>query len=109
MTTAPKRKPNQELSGKQRGFLRSLAHHIQPLVQIGKEGLSEGVIDATVQALEDHELIKVRVLEAAPEGRRELAEPLATATGSHVVGQVGRIVILYRMHDEKPTIDLPRK
>lgn len=109
MTTARKKKPTQELSGKQRGFLRSLAHHIEPLVQIGKEGLSEGVVDAVARALLDHELIKVRILESSPEGRREIAEPLATASGSHVVGQVGRIVILYRMHDEKPTIDLPRR
>lgn len=109
MTTAPKKKPQQPLSGKQRGFLRSLAHHIQPLVQIGKEGLSDGVVEAVVTALRDHELIKVRVLESAPEDRGELAGPLADATGAHLVGEVGRIVILYRMHDEKPTIELPRR
>ncbi len=109
MSNAPQRKPNYQLSGKQRGFLRSLAHHLDPLVQIGKDGLTAGLVAATIQALEDHELIKVRVLETSPESRKELAQPLADATGSHVVGQVGRIIMLYRMHDEKPVIELPRR
>lgn len=109
MSTPRTRKPNKELSGKQRGHLRSLAHELNPLVQIGKEGLSEGVVDAVNQALDDHELIKVRILETSPSDRREIAPPLAAATGSHVVGQVGRIIMLYRMHDEKPVIEIPRR
>jgi RNA-binding protein len=78
-------------------------------VTIGKEGLSESIEAATREALLVHELIKVRVLETAPDSRDELAGPLATATGSHVVGAIGRIVVLYRMHDEKPVIDLPKR
>lgn len=109
MTQQKRRKPDYELTGKQRGALRALAHHLSPLVQLGKDGLTEGVIAATEEALGMHELVKVRVLESSPEPRSEIAEPLAKATGSHVVGQVGRIVMLYRMHEEKPVIELPKR
>jgi len=107
--TAKRRKPDYDLTGKQRGHLRSLAHHLDPLVQIGKDGITDGVIAALQDALARHELVKVRILESAPEGRKEVAEPLALATGAHVVGGVGRIVMLYRMHDEKPVIELPKR
>lgn len=103
------RKPNQDLSGKQRRHLRALAHHLSPLVQIGKEGITEGVEEALREALARHELVKVRVLETAPADRAEVGPPLARVTGSHVVGELGRIVLLYRMHDEKPVIVLPRR
>jgi RNA-binding protein len=109
MTQPKRRKPDYELSGKQRGALRALAHHLSPLVQIGKDGLTEGVVAAAEEALGMHELVKVRVLESSPASRSELAGPLAAATGSHLVGQVGRIVMLYRMHEEKPTIELPKR
>jgi RNA-binding protein len=101
------RRPVRELTGKQRGFLRGLAHHLDPVVQVGKEGLTPGVSQALVEALAHHELVKVKVLESAPQSRSEAATPLAEAVGAHVVGMVGRIVILYRRSDE-PAITLPR-
>lgn len=107
--TAKRRKPDYELTGKQRGHLRSLAHHLDPLVQIGKDGLTDGIVSAVDDALSRHELVKVRVLESSPDDRKVLAEPLGKATGAHVVGGVGRIIMLYRMHDEKPVIELPRR
>lgn len=103
------RRPNHELTGKQRSFLRGLAHHLDPLVNVGKEGLSDGLFSAVSEVLRVHELVKVKVLEGAPLSREEAAEPMAKACGAHVVGQVGRIVILYRMHEEKPTIVLPKR
>jgi RNA-binding protein len=109
MEKAISRKPSQALTGKQRSFLRGLAHHLDPIVIVGKEGLTEPIHAATVEALGVHELIKVRVLESSPVSRDEVAEPLAKQTGSHIVGTIGRIVVLYRMHDEKPVIDLPRR
>ena len=96
-----------DLTGRQRAHLRALAHHLVPVVQVGKEGVSSALLEALAQTLEDHELIKVKVLEGAPCERREAAPALAEGSGSHVVGQVGRIVILYRRHPEKPKITLP--
>lgn len=100
------RRPKNDLTGAQRKRLRGEAHHLDPLVRVGKDGLTLGLADAVTEALETHELIKVRVLEGAPKSRKEFAEELAVACGAHVVGQVGRVVILYRRHPTKPQIAL---
>jgi RNA-binding protein len=79
------------------------------VVQLGREGVTDGVLDAVTRALRDHELIKVKVLESSPDERREVAPRLASACGAHEVGQVGRVVILFRAHDTEPVIRLPRR
>jgi RNA-binding protein len=99
--------PAAALTGKQRRYLRSLAHAIDPLIQIGKEGLSEALLAAVGRALDDHELIKVRVLESAPLDRHAVALPLAAAVSAHPVGTVGRIVMLYRQRAQHASIKLP--
>ena len=84
-----------ELKGSQRKFLRGAAHSYKPVVQIGKEGLSESVIRAIDSALEAHELIKVKI--AADRVQRDEYVPLIEARVScECVGTVGRIAILYR-------------
>lgn len=105
----PKRNPEVDLSGQQRRFLRGLAHHLGALVAVGKEGVTPGVLGATQEALIEHELIKVRVHEGAPVTRKQAAPALASGSGSHLVGQLGRIVILYRRRDQKPDIRLPKR
>ncbi len=101
-------RPKAALSGKQRRHLRGLAHHLDPIVRVGHEGVDDGIVGAVNQALIDHELIKVKVLENCPEGRREVSDALVERCGAHPVGQLGRIVILYRRHPDKPQISLPR-
>lgn len=101
--------PTKTLSGKQRQFLRGLAHALSPIVQIGKDGITDALVGAVNQALTDHELIKVRVLESSPVERRECEEALSSKTQSHGVGTIGRMVMLYRRHPEKPKITLPKK
>ena len=108
-TAAPARRPHEDLTGKQRSYLRGLAHHIQPIVQLGREGVTDGVVEAITRALRDHELIKVKVQESSPEDRREVTPKLAAACGAHEVGQVGRMVILFRAHYTEPVIRLPRR
>ncbi len=93
------------LTGKQRRHLRALGHHLEPVVQVGKEGAAEGVIEALDAALEDHELIKIRFGENAPGDRHDLAATLAAATESEVAQVLGRTALLYRRHPEKPTIE----
>lgn len=92
------------LTGKQRRHLRALGHHLEPIVQVGKEGVTEGVAAAVAAALLDHELIKVRLGENAGGARQELAAALAAATASELVQVLGRTVLLYRAHPEEPTI-----
>lgn len=97
-----------ELTGKQKRFLRARAHELDPVVQIGNAGLTEGVVNQMDRALEHHELIKVKLAREAPLTKEEATSKLPQETGSHLVGQVGRVVILYRARKKDPTIELPR-
>ena len=96
------------LKGSQRKYLRGVAHSYKPLVQIGKEGLSENVLNAIDTALEAHELIKVKI--AAERDQREQSVPvIEDRVNCECVGTVGRMAILYREHPdpEKRKIAVP--
>jgi RNA-binding protein len=97
-----------ELTGAQRKYLRGMAHYLKPVVQLGKNGLTDPVIESIDKALDDHELIKVRI-SGAGGAKRELADQIAERTGSAWVGMVGFVVTLYRQQEdpEKRTLDLP--
>lgn len=95
------------LHGKAARYLRSLGHELNPTVQIGKEGVTEGVVLATSRALLDHELIKVKVGSEAPDDRSDALASLATATTAELVQVLGRTGLLYKRHPEKPRIKLP--
>jgi len=84
-----------ELSGRQRRQLRGLAHGLDPVVHVGKGGLSAEAVGQVDRALDDHELIKVRFV-ADKEAKRELAAELAERTRSALAGTVGHVAILYR-------------
>jgi len=88
--------------------LRGLAHDVHPLVQIGKGGVTDGVIASVNAALDQHELIKVRFLEFKDE-KQDLAAQIAQLTGSEQVGMIGHVAIFYREQadPEKRKIQLP--
>lgn len=94
-----------ELAGYQRRFLRSRAHGLRALVQVGGGGASDAVLGALDDALRDHELVKVRLRE--PEDKRGVAAELARASGAALCGVVGHTVILYRPNPDSPRIELP--
>jgi len=94
------------LTTKQRQFLKGLAHALSPVVRVGKAGVSDAVVDETKKSLAAHELIKVRLEVEDGKERRALAAKLAAAADAEVAGAVGKIAILYRARDEKPTIKL---
>ncbi len=96
-----------DLTGKQRRYLRGLGHGLDPIVQVGKGGVTAPVIAAADQALLSHELIKVRRGAECPADRDEVAAALAAATGAAVVQTLGRTLLLYRVHPETPRIQLP--
>lgn len=91
-----------DLTGKQRRALRALAHSLEPVVHVGRAGITDAVLSAVSGALLAHELIKVRLQE--PEDKRALAAMLAQGTGAALRGLVGHTVILYRPHPEQPRI-----
>ena len=98
-----------ELTGAQRKYLRGMAHYLKPVVQMGKNGLTDGVIESIDEALDIHELIKVRISAPPGGGKREVADEIAERTHSAWVGMVGFVVTLYRQQadPEKRTIELP--
>lgn len=94
------------LCPRERSYLKGLGHHLEPLVQIGKEGLGAPQVAALEQALFDHELIKVRLGKNAPLEFGELIEALPKLTKAEVVQHIGKVVLIYKARPEKPTIDL---
>ena len=96
------------LTAKQRQFLKGLAHGLEPVVQVGSKGISDGLIDQIREQLVAHELIKVRFNTESATQPAESAEELATRTRSELVQQMGRVLVFYRRHDEKPKIELPK-
>ena len=97
-----------QLTSTQRTYLRRLAHHLKPVVQIGKLGLTGAVQASVEETLNAHELIKVKFMDFR-EQKHELAEQLAAASGSALVGIIGNIAIFYRQQSnpQKRKIILP--
>jgi RNA-binding protein len=95
------------LTSKQRKYLKGLAHALEPVVRVGQRGVTAGVVEETKKSLFAHELIKVRIDSDEPATRQALAESLAEAAAAEIAGTIGKLAILYRARDEKPTIKLP--
>lgn len=95
------------ITGKSRRHLRGLGHHLDPVAWVGTAGMSDSLIAAVDQALLDHELIKIKVGENAPDDRKTISKALAERTNSDEVQVLGRTILLYRPHPEKPRIKLP--
>ena len=96
------------LTPKQRAHLKSLAHHLKPVAYVGKDGVTDQAVQSVEEALHNRELIKVKVLEAAPLHVREAGPEIASRIeNAELVQTIGRIAVLYRAHPEKPEIKLP--
>lgn len=95
------------LTGKQKRYLRSLAHNIDPIFQIGKGGINENMIKQIDDTLENRELIKVHVLQNNFDGKKELAETLSEATRSELVQVIGSMIVIYRESKDNKEIELP--
>lgn len=95
------------MTSKQRAYLRSLANSITAILQIGKNGLNDNLIKQVNDALEARELIKVSVLETAPDEKRILADELASSTNSVLVQVLGNKITLYRARKKNSKIVLP--
>jgi RNA-binding protein len=96
------------LTAKQRAHLRGLAHHLDPVVHIGRDGITEAVVRQIDEQLAHHELIKVKLGEGAPLDRDEAAARLPAAVGAQLVQNIGRLFVLYRAHPDDPQIVLPK-
>ena len=95
------------LTGKQLRFLRSKAHHMQPCVQIGGEGVSAPIVRKVTGELNNPELIKIRCNDADRDDVKNYALALEVATAAAVVQVLGKVIILYKRRDKEPDIVLP--
>lgn len=99
------------LKGSERKYLRGLAHGMKAVVYIGKQGLVPSVVQAIEEALNAHELMKVRFVDFKErEFKEEISAEIEKATGSECVGIIGHQSILYRPHKDpkKRKIDLAK-
>ena len=96
-----------DLSGKQRRHLRSLGHALKPIVLVGQRGITDNLIENLTIALNDHELVKVKVHDS--DALEEVAKQLVEKTESAVVQSIGKILLFYKAHPDEPTITLPKK
>ena len=95
------------LTSKQRRFLKSHAHALHPVIQVGEAGLTEAAAQATEETLAHHELLKVRFQQGDKEERRAMAQELCRQTGAELVQEIGRMAVIYRPAEE-PVLSLPR-
>ncbi|TGZ98736.1 ribosome assembly RNA-binding protein YhbY [Rodentibacter pneumotropicus] len=96
------------LSTKQKQFLKGLAHHLNPVVMLGGNGLTEGVLAEIENALAHHELIKVKIAGADRETKQLIIDAIVRETQASNVQTIGHILVLYKPSEEKK-IQLPRK
>lgn len=96
-----KQKKTSPLTGKQKKYLRSLGHHLPQIVIVGREGMTDNLIASCDQAINAHELIKVKLGQNCPLHKKDAAEQLAVRTGSELVQLIGRTILLYRKNNEK--------
>ena len=97
------------LSSLQRSYLRSQAHHLEPVVLIGKHGITDGTIESIDRVLEARELIKIKFREFKDE-KLSLSEKITELTNSQVVGVIGHTVIIFRQNpdSDKRQIHIPQ-
>ena len=95
------------LTGKQKRFLRSKAHHLNPIFQVGKGGVNDNMSKQIEEALEARELIKVSILQNCEEEKDEVARKLSAQTGAELVQVIGHTIVLYKESKENKELVLP--
>lgn len=95
------------LNSKQIRFLRAQAHSLKAVVIIGGAGLTDNVINEIHQALDDHELIKVRINADDKQNRQAIIDSIVHQTEANHIQTIGHIGIFYRMNKENPVIQVP--
>lgn len=97
------------LTTKQKSFLKSEAHHLAPIFQVGKGGVSDAMLVQIKEALEKRELVKISILQNNEDGKDEVAIALAKGTKSQLVQLIGHTVVLYKQSVHNKRIELPVK
>ena len=96
-----------KLTNKQKQYLKGLAHSLKPVVQLGGNGLTEGVLAEIDNALSHHELIKVKVPTDDRDEKSLIMDAIIRETGALKLQVIGHVLIMFRQSDEKK-IEIPR-
>lgn len=96
------------MTSKQRAYLKGLAMNIEPVLQVGKWGLTPELVEAVSEAFNTRELIKLSVLKNCTDDPNELARMIAERTRSQVVQVIGKKIVLYKESKEHKKIELPK-
>lgn len=96
------------LSNAQKRYLRGLAHALRPVVLVGAKGVTPALVAELDLALEQHELLKVKVSAADRESRDAWIAALVDRSGAALAGRIGHVALLYRRRREQPQVILPR-
>lgn len=96
------------LTGKQKSYLRSEAHHLKPIFQVGKLGVNENLIEQITDVLEKRELIKVSILQNCEMDKHDVAEAFENEADAEIVQIIGNTIVLYKESAEDKQIKLPK-
>ena len=96
------------MNGKQRAYLRKMAHDLDPIFQVGKGGITPELTISVGEALEKRELIKLTILKNCMEDVKEVANTISERTHSDVIQVIGRRFVLYRESKDNKEIVLPK-
>lgn len=96
------------ITGKQRSYLKKIANNIDPIFQLGKNGITEAFINQVEEALEARELIKIKVLNNSFLDTKEAANEVAERVNAEFVQSIGSKFVIYRESEENKKIELPK-
>lgn len=96
------------ISSKQRTYLRGIAQNLEPIFQVGKNGVNENQITQLIDALEAREIIKINLLNTTPDSKDLIANEISEKTGAEVVQLIGKKLTIYKKSLKNPKIELPK-
>lgn len=96
------------LSNPQKRYLRGLAHDLKPVVMVGAKGITASLVTELDNALEQHELVKVKVAAEDRDSRDAFIADLASQATAELVSRIGHTAVLYRRSKDKPLVILPK-
>lgn len=97
------------ITSRQRSYLKSLAHELNPTVYIGKAGLTENIVNEIEVGLYTRELVKVKIQEGCDLNPKEVASQMVDRLGAEFVQAIGRKFVLYRESKDNKQIELPKR
>lgn len=97
------------ITGKQRAYLRSIGNRLDPIFQVGKNGIEQTFLTQLEQALEVREILKIKVLENSGLTAREASDFICNKIKCEGIQAIGSKIVIYRESSKNPQIELPKK